>query len=83
MEYWYELPGAWVGKSGRGRCRLYEMLYVEISSLGPEKLVVCIFLNPFWNKVDFFFWRGERKDTGYSKRDYKNGPLMIIGYQDS
>lgn len=32
---------------------------MEISSLGPEKLVVCIFLNLFWNKVDFFLL-GER-----------------------
>lgn len=36
----------------------------------------------FGIKLSFYFG-GESKDTGYSKRDYKNGPLMIIGYQDS
>lgn len=38
-----------------GRYVLYDITYVEISSSGPEKLVVHIFLSTFQNEVDIFF----------------------------
>lgn len=64
-------------------CILYEIIYVEISTSGPEKLVLHIFLIIFQNEVDFFLFEGEKKDTGYSKRYSKNGPLTIICYKAS
>lgn len=42
-------------------CILYEIIYVEISTSGPEKLVLHIFLIIFQNEVDFFLLRERRK----------------------
>lgn len=58
-----------------GGCILYEIMCVEISMLGPKKLVVHIFLNTFQSQVDL--GGVEKKDTGYSKRYFKNGPKVL------